>query len=145
MMFCGNCGQPMDATNKFCGKCGKPNSNREESTSFSESVVVQDNYINENRYDNCEVDYSYLSDYYQDEFNKITEYEEAYKGKWNWAAFLFGGLWALTKGLWLSAVVCIVLNIITSGIASFVYCVIYGFRGNYMYYNKIVKNKQIPF
>ena len=41
-----------------------------------------------------------LSPYYQQEFSQITASGEIYKGKWNWAAFFFGGLWALTKGAW---------------------------------------------
>ena len=43
-----------------------------------------------------------LSLYYRDEFDKIYESNEKYKGKWNWAAFFFGPIWALTKGVWVA-------------------------------------------
>ena len=42
---------------------------------------------------------------YHEEFRKIWESGETYKGKWNWTAFLFGTLWAVTKGLWASVAV----------------------------------------
>ena len=45
-------------------------------------------------------DLSYFPAYYQEEFRRIFESREQYTGKWNWAAFLFGTLWAITKGLW---------------------------------------------
>src|ERR1700723_2192283 len=44
-----------------------------------------------------ETDLSDLPPYYQEEFKKILESGETYKGKLNWAAFLFGLLWAMTK------------------------------------------------
>jgi hypothetical protein len=41
-----------------------------------------------------------LPEYYQTEFKKIYDSNENYKGKWNWWAFLFTGLWFLYKGCW---------------------------------------------
>ena len=87
--------------------------------------------------------WSGLSTYYQTEFRKIYESGESYKGKWNWAAFLFGGIWALTKGVWLPVVICIVASIVTGGIAGLVYWIIFAARGNYMYYSAQTKGKQI--
>ena len=84
-----------------------------------------------------------LSPYYQNEFSRIHESGETYKGKWNWAAFLFGGIWGLTKGAWLSALICFVVSIVTSGIGGIVFWLIYGARGNYIYYCARVKGKQM--
>jgi len=84
-----------------------------------------------------------LSPYYQQEFKKIWDSQESYKGKWNWAAFFFEGIWALTKGAWLSAVVSLGVCLITGGFAGFVYCFVFGMRGNYIYYTLHVKNKQL--
>jgi hypothetical protein len=90
-----------------------------------------------------EMDWSGLSPYYQAEFKKIFESGETYKGKLNWAAFLFGGFWAMTKQLWLSLAICVVGSLMTGGLVGFVYWFVYAFRGNYIYYTLYVKKKQL--
>jgi len=65
---------------------------------------------------------------------------EQYQGKWNWAAFLFGALWALTKGLWVPALIAFVGAIFTYGLVGVIYWFIFGARGNYMYYRKVTRN-----
>jgi hypothetical protein len=84
-----------------------------------------------------------LSPYYQKEFKKIHESGESYKGKWNWAAFLFGAIWALTKGAWLSAIIALVVALLTGGVGGVVYWFVFGMRGNYIYYTLHVKKKQL--
>jgi hypothetical protein len=83
-----------------------------------------------------------LSPYYQTEFQKIRDGGEVYRGKWNWAAFFSGGFWALSKGLWKAGLVAIVGSIFTAGIVGIIYWFIFGARGNYMYYRKIVKRQE---
>lgn len=85
-----------------------------------------------------------VPDYYRSEFQRIRESNEMYKGKWNWAAFAFGPLWALTKGVWLAPVICLAVALLTWGIAAVGYWFVFGARGNYMYYCAHTKNKQIP-
>jgi hypothetical protein len=94
---------------------------------------------------------SHLPPYYQQEFTKIAQSGESYKGKWNWAAFFFGPIWALTKGAWLSALLHIGLNavilVLSCGFGLpivFVGAIIYGLRGNYIYYYASRHNKQLP-
>src|SRR5438093_971260 len=62
--------------------------------------------------------------YYRDEFRRIYESREQYTGKWNWAAFLFGSIWAFVKGLWLATVVSIVVGLATGGLGFLVYWII---------------------
>jgi len=50
----------------------------------------------------AQIDFSHLPEYYRKEFQKIYESNETYTDKWNWAAFLFGLIWGITKGLWLA-------------------------------------------
>lgn len=88
--------------------------------------------------------WSDLSPYYQNEFRKIYESGECYKGKWNWSAFVFSGIWALTKGVWLSVLIAFAVSIVTGGIGGIVYWIIFAARGNYMYYCAKIKDKQIP-
>ncbi len=87
--------------------------------------------------------FSNLPSYYQEEFRKISESNEAYRGKWNWAAFFFGPLWALTKGIWLASIICIVVAVITAGIGGIIYWFAFALRGNYQYYCSYVKNRQL--
>jgi hypothetical protein len=99
-----------------------------------------------------EVDMLGIPLYYQEEFRKIHDSKETYQGKWNWYAFWFGVLWALTKSLWTSAVISLVaavlLGLATCGagalLVGIIYQFIYGYRGNYIYYCAHVKNKQLP-
>lgn len=83
-----------------------------------------------------------LKPYYQEEFRKIQESGEGYRGKWNWAAFFWGGFWALSKGLWKSGLVSIVGAALTAGLVLVIYWFIFGARGNYMYYRKVVKREE---
>jgi hypothetical protein len=83
-----------------------------------------------------------LLPYYQDEFQRIRESGEQYRGKWNWAAFCFGGFWALSKGLWKQLVIALVGSLFTWGIVGIIYCFVFGARGNYLYYCKVIKHQE---
>jgi hypothetical protein len=90
---------------------------------------------------NHELNIGHLPQYWQDEMTKIHESNESYKGKWNWPAFFFGILWALSKGLVLSALICVITVFITFGFAGIFWVFYYPIRGNYMYYKKIANNE----
>jgi hypothetical protein len=87
--------------------------------------------------------FSPIVPYYQEEFQKILDSEESYKGKWNWAAFFFVPFWAIYHNAWKSAITCLVISVVSYGVGGFVFAFIYGIKGNYIYYNLHVKNKQI--
>ncbi len=136
--YCQECGAVTNANQEICIKCGcrladtvQPTNSFFDGLAVSESKGATSNY-----------DFRYLDPYYQSEFANIQQSNEAYKGKWNWCAFLFGWIWALTKGCWLSAVVCLTVSIATFGVGGFIYCIIYGIRGNYIYYSHYVKHRQ---
>jgi hypothetical protein len=74
--------------------------------------------------------------------NRFRKAGEQYRGKWNWAAFFFGGSWALSKGLWKSGLASIVGSFFTIELVGIVYWFIFGARGNYMYYSKVVKRQE---
>lgn len=88
------------------------------------------------------IDFSALKPYYQERFGRILRSNERDTGGWNWSAFLFGCFWALSKGLWLSALVMFALPLLTDGVFLLLTSLVYGFRGNYLYYRKYVKNQQ---
>jgi hypothetical protein len=123
--FCQECGSETKSNQEICIKCGV-----RLKTSLGAEISL------------ASVNLESLGSYYQEEFKKIYESNEMYKGKWNWAAFFFTWIWALTKGLWLPAV--IILALCFTGIGAILYWFVFGIRGNYMYYSLIVKNKQIP-
>jgi hypothetical protein len=132
--FCTSCGKALQTGNRFCGKCGasanesaNPPTPNSAPVASSQAAVSAANYVG-------------LSDYYQREFSLIESSRERYQGKWNWSAFLFGGIWALTKGLWVPALIAFVGSIFTGGLVGLIYWFIFGARGNYMYYRKVTRN-----
>lgn len=137
--YCQECGVATNEKQEICIKCGvklkKLNSIHTGSNTDFTKIIQGDGTLN--------LDFSDLDPYYQAEFTKIYESNETYKGKWNWFSFLFGGIWALTKGVWVSPVAVIILSLFTMGVPGFIYWFICGFRGNYMYYNAYVKKKQL--
>jgi hypothetical protein len=138
--ICVNCGVRPLAERNFCQECGaetKPN--QELCIKCGVRLIITGEAGVHLR-----TDFAGLDKYYQDEFGKIYETNEGYKGKWNWAAFFFGPIWALTKGLWLAPVIAIGAALVTYGIAGVVYGFIFAARGNYMYYCYYVKKKQLP-
>lgn len=142
--FCQECGVETNAKQEICIKCGVKLKSSTSTSSTSSGISNDFNKII-NGDGILNLDFSNLDSYYQAEFTKIYESNEAYKGKWNWFAFLFGGIWALTKGVWISPLAVFLLSIFTLGIPGIIYWIVCGFRGNYMYYNAYVKNKQLFF
>ena len=103
------------------------------------------------------LDLTGLGPYYQDEFKKIYESDENYKGKWNWWPFLFAWPWCVIKGCWGFAVMIILTFSVFEykmdvqdkafGIAvvlNLAWAIIMGRRGNWIYYNVKIKKKQFP-
>src|ERR1700757_4490573 len=74
---CRACGSVQPAGNQFCSKCGANRAQTPPVLSTTTKVP--------------EPEFAGYSRYYQQEFKNIKSSGEAYKGKWNWAAFSFGG------------------------------------------------------
>lgn len=85
-----------------------------------------------------------LSPYYREEFAKM-QADPLYQGKWNWAAFCFCCLWAITKGLWAPTLLCLgvlVFSLPVGGLPALLFWFYFGARGNSMYYKKTVLGQQ---
>lgn len=152
MSICSNCGSEIKAGNKFCSQCGAEMSGSSAGNESCESATIafcgtkyESTGSNSNGayYTNSNNSFLHLKLYYQEEFSKIQDSNETYKGKWNWAAFLFGFFWLLSKGLWLTAIIGIILSLSTRGLLGIVAVIFIGFRGNYLYYNLVTKNRQL--
>lgn len=124
-MNCNSCGAPLEETDPVCGSCGAATS-KVPQPKPSAGVIPSD-----------------LPDYYQSEFEKIRDSHEQYKGKWNWAAFFLGPFWAFSKGLREVVIVYVVAILFTFGISVLGYAVIFGLRGNYFYYSKLIKRRPV--
>lgn len=89
--------------------------------------------------------FSGFSEYYQRAFAAIEASGGTKGGGFNICAFLFGSVWALAKGAWLSALITILIILVTAGIAAPVIWILYGVRGNRIVYNVSVLRKQVIF
>ena len=141
--ICPNCGTRPLLGRAYCQGCASP-TRPEQELCVSCGVRLKTLLAVDTHGVPIEADFPGVPDYYRQEFKHIHESNESYKGKWNWAAFLLGPVWALTKGVWLAPVICCVAAIFTWGIGGVVYWFIFGARGNYMYYAAHAKSKQVP-
>lgn len=67
-------------------------------------------------------------------FERFRRRQGGFVATWNWAAFLFGALWYLVKGIWVKGLIMIAVSFFTAGIAIpllWIYC---GLFGNWDYY-----------
>lgn len=127
---CFGCGTEVPVNQGFCNRCGARNG-------FAQAPTPQPAYTPGPSTSNSAYvpSFSHLSGYYQDEFERMQE-DPRYEGKWNWAAFFFGALWAITKGLWGPVLLCLIISIPFGGLPAILFWVYFGARGNSMYYKK---------
>lgn len=163
MVKCPHCSHTNPNDYTFCMKCGKPIKGRAmEAAVANRSSVVRCPFCAEEiaadakKCKHCgefigmsgsasaafSGSLKELSSYYQAEFQQMRDSGEEYRGKWNWAAFFFPGFWAISKGLWKSGLVFFIGSLFTAGIVGIIYWFIFGARGNYMYYRKVVKRQE---
>jgi len=124
-MNCNSCGAPLEGTDTVCRSCGAA-ATKVPQPRPSASGIPSD-----------------LPEYYRSEFQKIGESNEQYKGKWNWAACFLGPIWAFSKGLREVVAIYVMAIPFTFGISVLGYAVIFGLRGNYFYYSKLIKRRVV--
>lgn len=122
-MNCNSCGATLKDADPVCASCGAETPEPSQSKSHASAVAP------------------ILPEYYQSQFQKIRDSQEQYKGKWNWAACLLGPIWAFKKGLREIVVVYVLAIPFTFGISVVGYAIVFGLRGNYFYYSKLMKGK----
>lgn len=151
-MHCRNCGAEINEKAEICVSCGvRPLSEKKfcqecgAETKPNQELCIKCGCLLKTSPDSQDQNWSYLKPYYQQEFAKIRDSREAYKGKWNWAAFFWSWIWAFSKGLWMMALIVIGGTLLTEGLLGFIFCIFMGFRGNYLYYNLVTKNNQLSF
>lgn len=66
----------------------------------------------------------------------LTPEQEAYLDKFHWGPFTFSWIWALCNELVIHGLIALVVALFTSGIANFVACFVFGFKGSRMAWEK---------
>lgn len=135
LKFCQECGVETNENQEVCIKCGVKLLKRKSVNNSGNSGAGDkvNNFINGDKSEEENLDFRYLSPYYQGEFTKIYESNESYNGRWNWAAFFFTWMWALAS---------LVVVFFTGGILAIPLWFYFAIRGNKIYYNLTVKKQQ---
>ncbi len=89
------------------------------------------------------IDFSKETEYYQKILTEIDANNGKYLSKWNWAAFFFGALWYLYKGMWAKALIMLFVCIVLAGVPCIFFWIYSGVAGNYDYY--LLKGKGTQF
>lgn len=82
---------------------------------------------------------------YQEQFRKIYQSNETFTGDFNLMAFLFGGIWGLSKGRWLLSIVTFVAGFFTVGFGIVLFWIYFGVKGTHLYYKYYIKGEQAIF
>ncbi len=95
--------------------------------------------------------YAELKPYYQDQFTQM-DADPNFKGRFNFFAFFFSFLWLLSKGVVKEAMILLVISIacnvatqmtgIPFSILTLFLCVLFGIKGNKLYYVAYNKKNQ---
>jgi hypothetical protein len=143
---CPRCGTENPPGGRFCGGCGASLQPATYGATPAASTAAP-----------ISASYATLTPYYQEEFRKIQESNETYKGKWNWGAFFFSYFWGFYRGVWVRSLVflgaCCLMYLIAfsaydpslfwlGALINLCASIAFGWRGNYFYYNALFKKKQ---
>ena len=154
-VYCRNCGSELFETVVVCGNCGTPQPAASESGKSGAASGTPGDGSETYRIGGSTVtlkastfapltsppNLDWAEPYYRDEFVKIYDSKEAYRGQFNWAALIFGPFWALARDLpmvgliWLLA--SIVISAVTQGALwplTLAYNVYFGLKANYLRY-----------
>lgn len=158
-MYCRSCGGIVKDQSEICTKCGCRAENGTEycpkcgaKTTEKQAVCAECGYgLNmESFYASLAINFSAplsgrkLSPYYQEEFKKIYNSKEAYKGKFNICGFLFGPLWALSKNrCTFEGIIALILCVLTAGLGCIIASIYFGCRGTYCYYQTFLITEKI--
>lgn len=167
-VFCRSCGAAIFETTAVCGNCGTPQGAgaggassgapgggpSAGGTSFADTAWTFGGASMRLSAGglaplSAAPDLTYQDSYYSGEFKAIYESGEQYKGRWNWAAFIFGPFWMLARDMTMLGVVVLIADIVLTaliphsmGAISIAYRIYLGLRGNYLRYVALYKRVQ---
>lgn len=149
LISCPDCSTEISEHAEVCNKCSYPlqKLNRKQKNSTTENTNEQTKAST-----STGIDLDGLDSYYQNEFTKIHQSNGSYKGAFNFYSFFFSWLWLFTKGCWMMGLIVMAasaINVLKNGhstaiILSLVFAILCGIRGNWIYYNVKINNKQFP-
>jgi len=136
-MFCAKCGASNSAGGEFCSACGA-SLTAAAAAAAGPFIATKINTA----FEPASRDYSDLKPFYQRAFANMDGVGGKMTTQWNWAAFFFGALWYLFKGMPIKGILFLVLTILTGGLLGFFLAVYAGLYGTWDYYLAKVKGKQ---
>jgi hypothetical protein len=141
---CPTCGASIDLNAAECKYCGEAIAM--QTPQYQSPQAQPANNYAQNNY--AQGKFMNMKLYFQQEFSKISDSNESYKGKWNWPAFFFSPIWGFTKGLWALSLISLgasmLLLAMDISFLGFGISIFWGLRGNYCYYNLVTKKTQLP-
>lgn len=145
--ICINCGIKPENGNSFCQNCGSETNSEQEICTNCGVRVNHSNKIASNNSSYTNKSFTSYNEYYTNEFAGFEASNEQYQGKFNWAAFFFGPLWLLYKGMWQLGLILLGLSCFIT-IDVFIIDLIVGIllarKANYLYYRKEKFGEQLP-
>jgi len=87
-------------------------------------------------------DYSGFTPFYQKVFAQFDQGGGRFQAKWNWAAFFFGPIWYLVKGIWIKALLMLLIIFVLAGVPAPFFWLYAGIAGNWDYYLLKVRERQ---
>jgi len=133
-----------------CSQCGMQLELSSEETDKQEIACPECGSVNDLKNENLEQAIPSLDTLYRSEFRRIHRTSEEYQGAWNTWANVGGVFWALAHGIWLSPLVfgvtIIILLLVMRPLGVLIllgYHANLGGRGTWLYYNSVVKKKQL--
>lgn len=105
--------------------------------------VAQVNHRMGGTSDSASSDVQGLPEFYRNAFSKIDANNGKFTVIFNWASFLFGGLWYLYKGMWVKGLVYLAALFIFAGLPAPLLWIYTAIAGTYDYYLFKVKQKQL--
>lgn len=168
-VYCRVCGSALFESNSVCGNCGTPRGETPGAGAGSASgagpagTPFSSQHWQVGRATirisatglaplTAAPDMTYQDPYYRAEFQAIFGSQEQYRGRWNWAAFIFGPFWLLARDMPLLGALVIVAQIIltvlfhdAASMAILAYHIYLGLRGNYLRYVALYKRVQAFF
>lgn len=130
---------PDDPKEKACPFCGETIQFKAIKCRHCNEVLKKKEY-SQVVYDQIDLE---KSPYYVKVFSEISKKGTRFEARWNWAAFLFGAFWYLSKGMWAKSIIMIGGSLLLGGIP-FIFVWFYcGMLGNWDYYMYKVEGKQL--
>jgi len=137
-MKCEYCDNPVPNELTKCPSCGAAVT--QQTSSLNPSGSAKAVFSEEEAF---RAKIGHFKPYYQNEFAKMFNSKGIDNGGWNWWGFLFSWAWGFSKGLIVPSIIMAVLTFSTLGAGAMIGAIYFGIRGNKLYYEKAINQKDL--